>query len=146
MWTVENPWTNEEIATLRRLWEAGWSGGRIAHEIGRSRAACMGKLWRLGVFEKTRRKASSRKTKERVTPAKPVWRRIVPEANDNQPPVKPPPKPKLPGTLVLLVDLEPHHCRWPVGDPKEMLFCGDAREEARPYCPHHVRIAYQRGK
>lgn len=37
-----------------------------------------------------------------------------------------------------------HHCRWPVGDPREASFgfCGAARGESGPYCEdHRVRAA-----
>ncbi len=39
-----------------------------------------------------------------------------------------------------LVDLQSHHCRWPIGD-HDFAFCGRPRLEGRPYCEHHLRRA-----
>ncbi len=35
--------------------------------------------------------------------------------------------------------LEPHHCRWPIGDPRQpdFRFCGCRRMLKRPYCEAH---------
>jgi len=40
-------------------------------------------------------------------------------------------------------ELEPHHCRWPYGDPRaaDFTFCGRARHPLRPYCAEHLRLA-----
>lgn len=47
--------------------------------------------------------------------------------------------------VVALLDLEPHHCRWPVGDPggPSFGFCGAKRESPlTPYCcDHHERAS-----
>lgn len=40
-------WTEEKLATLKRLWDAGLSGTQISAEIGVSRGAVLGKVWRL---------------------------------------------------------------------------------------------------
>jgi hypothetical protein len=41
---------------------------------------------------------------------------------------------------VAFADLEPWHCRYPVGDPQsqEFGFCGLNREVGTSYCPAHV--------
>lgn len=47
--------------------------------------------------------------------------------------------------VVALLDLEPHHCRWPIGNPcsADFGYCGETiRDESVPYCTHHCRIAY----
>lgn len=43
------------------------------------------------------------------------------------------------------VELEPHHCRWPVGHPNEtgFFYCGGRACETRPYCVGHCSMAYQ---
>lgn len=50
------------------------------------------------------------------------------------------------GPLVAFLDLEPHHCRFPHGDPGEegFGFCGSDKVDGSPYCAHHSRIAYRR--
>lgn len=46
--------------------------------------------------------------------------------------------------VVALLDLEPHHCRWPIGNPRsaDFGFCGANRESPlTPYCCEHHRRA-----
>ena len=40
---------------------------------------------------------------------------------------------------VALEDLEPHHCRWPIGDPQSsnFRFCGKRRRLGASYCQEH---------
>lgn len=44
---------------------------------------------------------------------------------------------------VTFADLEPHHCRWPIGDPRnsDFRFCGCRRVIGKPYCEGHVVMA-----
>lgn len=46
-------------------------------------------------------------------------------------------------TAVSFEELEPHHCRWPSGDPKrdDFRFCGKRRELPGPYCSEHTMQA-----
>lgn len=40
---------------------------------------------------------------------------------------------------VVLLDLEHHHCRWPLDEPQgpETLFCGAAKDTGSSYCAYH---------
>jgi hypothetical protein len=44
---------------------------------------------------------------------------------------------------VTFLGLEPHHCRYPIGDPKtkEFRFCGAPRLDDKPYCARCLEIA-----
>ncbi len=44
---------------------------------------------------------------------------------------------------VTFLELEQHHCRYPIGDPKtkEFRFCGAPRLDNMPYCARCVEIA-----
>jgi len=44
---------------------------------------------------------------------------------------------------VTFLELEPHHCRYPIGDPKtkEFRFCGAPRLDGKPYCVRCLEIA-----
>jgi GcrA cell cycle regulator len=45
---------------------------------------------------------------------------------------------------IALVDLEPHHCRWPIGgwpDATPVRFCGQPRWEGSSYCGAHTVLA-----
>jgi len=48
----------------------------------------------------------------------------------------------------MLVDLESHDCRWPLGDPREpdFRFCAALQLPGYPYCEHHCRIAFNPAK
>jgi len=41
-----------------------------------------------------------------------------------------------------LMDLEPHHCRWPTSDVP-FLFCGLTKAGPLSYCEYHARLAYR---
>jgi len=47
-----------------------------------------------------------------------------------------------------LAQLEPHHCRWPLGSLYEVahLFCAADTRDREVYCPHHTWMARPRGK
>lgn len=47
---------------------------------------------------------------------------------------------------VTLMELTPHTCRWPVGDPRhdDFRFCGDYAEPGKVYCCQHHALAYYR--
>jgi hypothetical protein len=47
-----------------------------------------------------------------------------------------------------LLQLEPHHCRWPLGGLMEVahLFCAADTHDGAVYCPHHTWMARPRGK
>jgi GcrA cell cycle regulator len=49
-----------------------------------------------------------------------------------------------PGKLVSFEDLEGHHCRFPVGDPRSdnFKFCGEAKVIGLPYCGKCASIAF----
>ena len=64
-------------------------------------------------------------------------------------PFKPKPDPEMVAALRAIpdtpkvksiLDLEPHHCRWPCGEPTEG-FCGDHKLAGSPYCERHKQRA-----
>ena len=141
MWHIKNPWTADEDRKLQAMWAAGCSGSVIANELKtRTRNAVMGRLWRLKAFK-------ARPTSRAITPRPPI-REAKPVTKPEMPPepIRPPPRELDARNPVLLVDLDHFHCRWPVSEPRDMLFCGRPKEEGRSYCPHHTARAYQRGR
>jgi hypothetical protein len=54
-----------------------------------------------------------------------------------------PPLAAAPDQHPTIADLQPSHCRWPIGDPKqpEFHFCGRANDLVHAYCPHHFALA-----
>jgi hypothetical protein len=58
------------------------------------------------------------------------------------PPKKPPVAIVVTGSPVDLIDLQPPHCRYPLGDGP-FLFCGDPRVDGlSPYCAAHTDLCY----
>lgn len=50
-----------------------------------------------------------------------------------------------PTQLRKLIELKPHHCRWPIGEGSSLLFCGARRLPKLPYCELHCRRAAANG-
>jgi GcrA cell cycle regulator len=132
-------WNEEQVETLKTMWEAGYSCSQIARQIpGASRSAVIGKVHRL-------------KLPSRENPSHSQFKEAVKSKS-----AKPLPKPKdLPVVLVPfllageLVSTETLHptlmCKWPIGDPLEpgFHFCGNSPMFGRPYCECHAKVAYQ---
>lgn len=45
------------------------------------------------------------------------------------------------GVGVSLWDAKSHHCRWIIGEPKAMTFCGHDIKKGSSYCPTHSTIS-----
>lgn len=87
-------WTDERIATLKRMWEGGSTASQIAEELGGvSRNAVIGKAHRLGL--KSRPSPVKANEKKAAAPAKkPVAPRPAPAPRAEAAPKAPPPSPK----------------------------------------------------
>jgi GcrA cell cycle regulator len=157
------PWTDDRIATLRKLWNEGHSASIIAGNLGEfSRNAVIGKARRLGlasrrsapVLRRNARKpvlfsARSRSPKFRRTPSLP--RQVPPRAKPQRkiesashpacPVIEPSPDANV--TMEALTRLT---CRFPLGDPKtsSFRFCGGPPQPGRSYCAYHAAITYRR--
>jgi GcrA cell cycle regulator len=143
-------WPDDMIADLRRLWADGYSASQIGRAIGKTRNAVLGKAFRLHlphrqiVFRTKGGAPRARSKRSMFNPPTPLRESIRDIIRDGTP-IPPPAETDIP--RVATVDLEPPHCRWPCGDPRETpahapLFCGDARVPGAPYCLAHLRRAY----
>jgi len=146
-------WSPENIETLKAYYDRGMSCSEIAKRMpGTTRNAIIGKVHRLDLA----RRGHTLNRPDPV-PAKRAKRIAREEAKAS------PPKPKRNPVLVELfkreplplpaatdlarvsfADLEPHHCRFPVGEPKRpgFGFCGADIVPGLPYCAHHARRCY----
>jgi GcrA cell cycle regulator len=152
-------WTRARIALIERLWSEGKTSTAIAaHLDGISRAAVLGKIFRLrlgarkaaknesaktGVGRSRKSKALGRRHPGRPRVERPVAPAVI------VPPLPPPPPLSLKGKQrgKSLLELDNGSCRWPFGRPgtKAFHFCGVAGadvENGRPYCEPHMRRAY----
>lgn len=125
---MRDPWTAERVSLLHLLWAGGATAEAIGARLGGlSRAAVLGKIYRL------RRVAKSAATPK----MRPARRRSKP----NKPPAAPRSKPKR------LLDLTNACCRWPIAPARArgIFFCGAPEADLAgglPYCAYHLRRAY----
>lgn len=146
-------WTDERVATVRKLWADGLSASQIAMRLGGvTRSAVIGKVWRLGLQGRapTSRLQSAKRPKskkqKRPTPFDAMKAALA--AAFAAAPIEPPPMPDKSAPADQrrsLLELEPHHCRWPIGDVREpdFHFCGAQKVAGLSYCLAHARKAYQ---
>ena len=150
-------WTPEMKELTAKLWDEGFSGSQIASKLGdvKSRSAVLACLDRMGKL--TRGNGQHRASRQGVPSKLAVQRhRASIEAKArhaapvpvSMPVITPLPLPPEPvdvprNQLVSLLDLEAHHCRWPVGDPEspEFGFCGARRGPIGVYCLEHKKAS-----
>lgn len=146
-------WTDERVATLKRLWGEGYSASQISRHFRGvfSRNAVIGKASRLGL-------PSRPKDGNRTYPTKPARPKAPAVAKAQAAPPKPeagarPPRPydespALPAApetaTATVLSLGAHGCKWPIGEPGKDGFglCGRVRHDRRPYCAEHERVAH----
>lgn len=122
-------WTLEDAEIVRKLYYSRVSFSEIGARLGRSRNSIAGLCSRM---EFERGPAPERKKKAvakiNVVEIEEPVEEIVVESE---------PKDKTKS----LIELEPHDCRWPIGD-SDFRFCGEIAVEGRPYCLEHCQLAY----
>ncbi len=127
-------WTEERETRLRELYEQGFSASQIAVELdGVTRNAVCGKIDRLGLEGRRRSMKPKGVRKPRVQRHTPFR---LPDLRTEPLPIMD----QQSDAPVTLLDLEPHHCRWPVSDAPYM-FCGGTKQDGSSYCGHHDNIA-----
>jgi GcrA cell cycle regulator len=138
-------WPEEREDLLRKLFAEGMSFGMIAKELGLSRNAVIGKAHRMGL--------KGRKVSAYCLP-QPPRERIVGCGTKGHRAVERIALPPLPEFTELVIpfsqrktlnELEPIHCRWPVGDPSkpDFFFCGADKHGSFPYCSFHCARAFE---
>jgi len=117
-------WTDEKVATLKRMRADGDSFGVIGKELGCSRNACIGKAAREGIphILASRHKSLPRKA-VRVT------LRFVLANNE--------PKPR--GDVA-------GGCRYLHGEPEWRKFCGAPRVQLESWCAFHLAKVWAKAK
>jgi GcrA cell cycle regulator len=151
------PWSAERDEMLRQLWAQGYSASLIADKLANGH-----KLTRCAVIGRAHRlKLPTRKDRPPLE-RKPLGRKRrrangMPKPPRPRPQPTPPPRPQPPLPIpsmepamrkLPLLELEPQHCRWPIGSLYDVarLFCAADTRESEVYCPHHMWMARPRGK
>jgi GcrA cell cycle regulator len=170
---MTNGWTDDRVAILKKLWTEGLSASQIAKQLGGvTRNAVIGKVHRLGLAG---RATPSRPVKRISVPITRVRPAVVDQAaaiakatrarevsNESDvaakaaavelkdaaalaKTVKPKPRAPRDGTLIGVLQLGPHMCKWPIGDPgdNDFGFCGSQCSTTAVYCEEHAAIAFQ---
>jgi GcrA cell cycle regulator len=152
-------WTDERVATLKKLWLDGLSASQIAKQLGGvTRNAVIGKVHRLGLSGRAAPSQPTRPAFKAPRPARPAPapsvaaqpRRVAEPAGGSAglaaaPAVPAPARQEAPGSATVLT-LGAHMCKWPIGDPStdSFTFCGKGIGATDgPYCDTHAQIAYQ---
>lgn len=148
MLTFLTTWTDEKLERCRALWAQGWSAGQISADLGISRNAILGKIWRQKWPSPA--KPHSTKADRTMTPRAPRIRvtKRTHSAAQVVATVLPPPDNNYQKSFAedgakVLMDLEPSDCRFVLGD-RDFQFCAAESADGFCYCPQHVRIVYQR--
>lgn len=142
--------TAEEDAFLRENREK-YSTAIMGEMLGRTKNSVVGRCHRLKIklSPEKKRAAWSEAGKKRalklnsaVMGFSPM--KITRREKGRLPPMfmREPPVMILDGVGVKIGLLEDHHCKWVVGEPKDMTCCGQERRENSPYCAAHHSIAY----
>ena len=141
-------WTPERIEQLRSCIGSGMTCSQIAAAIGVSRNAVIGKIHRLGLSSGRPAGASARANcPPRARHSRgPTQRRLLRLAYAQAPLDQ-----TMSSIVVIsthpcsLIDIDPHQCRWPIGDPAStnFLFCGNDALAGFTYCVGHARMAYR---
>ena len=140
---LRKTWTTERVALLKSCVNAGLSCGQIAHEIGVSRNAVIGKINRLGLSRgrsaatATRSCAGAARRRPQVLTQRLALRALFAS--------EPAPDDVVSTEPCSLLNLAPRKCRWPItaGDTAEFSFCGNITTDGMSYCAGHARIAYR---
>lgn len=131
---VSTEWTPEQDDILR-LHYRKTPAKKLAEMFGKTKSAVIGRANRIGLSLPYREvfgfpvKPQPREPKgKQAMPTKKV--EVIP----------------LHGVGVKIWALNPNHCRWVVGEPHDLLFCGHDKEAGSSYCPAHTRLSKQEPK
>jgi GcrA cell cycle regulator len=153
-------WTDERIATLKKMWKEGKSAAEIAKTLakGVTRNAVIGKAHRMGLSGRPspiKKPAAPPKKDPPKKEVKAVVKKpVVPVVTGvkHNPLIREVTAPRQFVKEVFpidggvgLIDLTERMCKWPFGDPREddFTFCGRPIRPGTPYCPDHAAMAYQ---
>lgn len=139
-------WTDERVAELMRLWEAGRSASEIGRLLGVSKNSVVGKAHRMKLKARPspiKRGASPQPRRPAAASPKPASPAQPKQAQAQARPAAPAPAPR-PSRPVARTNGKGPSCLWPIGDPgdEDFHFCGEPAVPGKPYCDEHCARAY----
>ncbi len=150
-------WTDERVASLKKMWGDGSSASQIAAELGGiTRNAVIGKVHRLGLSGRAKSPSSAAQRPRKARAPAHLLRVSRPSVRGNTALAQAyeldlEPEPEMVDNIIPLgqrrtiLQLTEETCRWPIGDPgsADFFFCGGQTVTSLPYCSYHSRVAYQ---
>ncbi len=157
---IGSTWTDERVATVKRMTGDGYSASQIAADLGGvTRNAVIGIIHRRGfrgVSAHAPGAPQVRRARAAAVPVNAKRRRLkrVFGAHGDLVEAVDPPLPEInpaadfdidPAQRRTLLELTGETCRWPVGDPTspDFFFCGGGTVSGLVYCACHARRAYR---
>lgn len=153
-------WTPERIERLRQFWLEGYSASVIAIDLGITRNMVLGKVHRMrakGELPQTlraktpdpnsgrtrkRKRAEANKRKRRKPCADHKIKFVGGDGNTQKPKTEKRLKHVSTCDPKWITELTHGECKFGVYTGKRQLFCAEVAEPGRPYCAHHMAIAY----
>jgi GcrA cell cycle regulator len=135
-------WTTERVALLKSCFNAGLSCRQIAHEIGVSRNAVIGKLSRLGLARGRGTAAPGMRMGPPVRRPQVLTQRMALKTLFASEPVA---ESVVSVEPCSLLNLAPSKCRWPISamGAADFTFCNNVTAGGASYCAGHARMAYR---
>jgi len=149
-----NFWTDEKVEELKRLNEANLTAAQVGAEMGITRNAVLGKLYRMGLCGNTNHltdeeRALRKKMKNERDARNTYFRRHSVKGKNVQEPTIPTAAPIFEGSLnIPFADLRdrrhdaPNQCRYIADEPPgpNYLACGNETPAGESYCAHCKQI------
>jgi len=137
-------WTDERVAELMRLWEAGRSASEIGRLLGVSKNSVVGKAHRMKLKARPSPIKRGGTPTVRRTPVAPI---VKPAAHAQPAPKPVEARPAAPAPVrrpAARANGKGPNCLWPIGDPgdQDFHFCGAPAVHGKPYCDEHCARAY----
>lgn len=146
-------WSYWRVELLKKLWADGLSASQIGAALGVSRNSVIGKCHRLGLSlgVSTMHKSSSKTRKPRASRSAPFK---APKAEPIAPPMEPDwQQAALVGLefdaaiprhqLKHISELGEFHCKFIIGEPSELTYCGGPIVDGYSWCIPHFRRCFQ---
>ena len=135
-------WDDKAIARLAELVATGVSYTTIGMKMHISKNAAIGKARRLNLQKSPASSTPIKYKKSVYTPKPPKPAKRKPIQTKIVLPTSPQAVPVADMQLVTMMQLKDEHCRYPIDNKEEMLFCGRLQDGIPPYCADHSKICY----
>lgn len=149
-------WTDEQIAIIRIMYEYREPISKIADKFGVSKNSIVGVIWRhikhykksgINVYRSTYQQTQQQQQQQtrgfkHMIPEIPSKDRIIQRYAPPATFISFEPRTYIPKNPIPMQELTEASCREVIGDPKNMMCCGEPIVQGS-YCKHHAEINYK---